>query len=286
MAVSYAHKLGQIIGDSVESLVEPFLETFAKEHNLFLDKKGTRTARPGTKLTWVDINGNKHDLDYVMEKGGTEDKIGVPAAFIECAWRRYTKHSRNKAQEIEGAIIPLQTKYSKYNPFIGVVLAGEFTHASLVQLKSLGFSILFIPYHTIIESFLKAGVDVHFDEDTSEEHFAEQVEKWEGLTAEDKQKVYHAIVEQSIDSINQFLNELAQKINRKISKVRIWTMFGKQFTFDTIEKAKSFILETNVNEIEPEFRDYEAEVEYNNGDIIKATYHNQNDMLQFLSMYV
>ena len=45
--------------------------------------------------------GNVHDLDYVFEQGGTEATIGQPKAFIEIAWRRYTKHSRNKAQEIQ-----------------------------------------------------------------------------------------------------------------------------------------------------------------------------------------
>lgn len=53
------------------------------------------------------MNGNAHDLDFVLERGGSDDKIGMPAAFIETAWRRYTKHYRNNAQEIQGALEPL-----------------------------------------------------------------------------------------------------------------------------------------------------------------------------------
>ena len=45
--------------------------------------------------------------DYVLERGGTDTVRGLPAAFIETAWRRYTKHSRNKAQEIQGAVLAL-----------------------------------------------------------------------------------------------------------------------------------------------------------------------------------
>nr|MBP8083761.1 DNA methylase [Spirochaetota bacterium] len=140
MASSNSHKFGQIIGDALEMAVEPFLRYFATEHNLYLDVKGPRAARPGSKVTWIDINGNKHDLDFVLEKYGSESLIGSPVAFIECAWRRYTKHSKNKAQEIQGAIIPLFDKYKSDHPFTGVILAGEFTDNSLVQLKSLGFS--------------------------------------------------------------------------------------------------------------------------------------------------
>ena len=146
MAEAFGHKFGQIIGDALECSIGPCLKLFARKNHLFLDSRGPRPARKGNKVSWTDINGNVHDLDYVMERGGTATKIGAPVAFIECAWRRYTKHSRNKAQEIQGAIIPLFEKYKKEHPFIGVILAGEFTQGSLSQLESLGFSILHFPY--------------------------------------------------------------------------------------------------------------------------------------------
>jgi hypothetical protein len=63
-------------------------------------------------------------------------------------------------------------------------------------------------------------------------------------------------------------------------------MFGKQYIFETIEKAKEFIVNINTDEIIPSFQKYEAEIEYSNGDIIKVTYHNQNDMLIFLSSFI
>ena len=131
MAVSFSHKFGQIIDNLLELALEPQLQEFAKKHTLYLDKKGVRNARPGKKVSWTDGNKNMHDLDFVFERGGTEDKIGVPVAFIESAWRRYTKHSRNKAQEIQSAILPLANEYRHSDPFVGVVLAGEFTKEAL-----------------------------------------------------------------------------------------------------------------------------------------------------------
>lgn len=63
--------------------LQPELNTFAKKHKLYLDKQGMRKARTGQKVSWTDENNNKHNLDLVLERGGTENKIGIPVAFIE-----------------------------------------------------------------------------------------------------------------------------------------------------------------------------------------------------------
>jgi hypothetical protein len=144
MAQSPTHKFGQIIGDILEEMVKAPLAGVAKKHGLYLDYKHARAARDGRKIVkWTDHKDNAHDLDYVLEVSGSEEMQGAPKAFIECAWRRYTKHSRNKAQEIQGAISMLAETYREYNPFLGVVLAGVFTDGSLQQLKSHGFNVAY-----------------------------------------------------------------------------------------------------------------------------------------------
>jgi hypothetical protein len=86
MAESLAHRWGQIIGDIFEVFIRNILQDVANQHNLYLDFKRPRPARGGQiKVTWQDGYGNKHDLDYVLERGGTEARLGVPAAFIESA---------------------------------------------------------------------------------------------------------------------------------------------------------------------------------------------------------
>ncbi|MCL4505706.1 MAG: hypothetical protein M1140_06740 [Chloroflexi bacterium] len=147
MAQSPAHKFGQIIGGLLESVIRPQIEDFCLRHGLYLDHQGRdRPARRGRKVTWQDQYGNIHDLDFVIEQGGTDQTIGQPVAFIEVAWRRYTKHSRNKAQEIQGAILPLAEKYNWNTPYLGTVLAGVFTEGSLDQLRSHGFRVFYFPY--------------------------------------------------------------------------------------------------------------------------------------------
>jgi hypothetical protein len=147
VALSPAHRFGQIIGELLEEAVRPMLQRVADEHDLFLDHKHPLAARNGRrKVAWKDDRGNEHDLDFVLEEGGSEAVIGKPRGFIEIAWRRYTKHSRNKAQEIQGAIIPLAETHRDARPFLGVVLAGVFTEGSLRQLRSHGFEVVYVPY--------------------------------------------------------------------------------------------------------------------------------------------
>jgi hypothetical protein len=115
--------------------------------------------------------GNKHDLDYVLERGGTEDRLGVPIAFIESAWRRYTKHSKNKVQEIEAAVMPIALTFSRHQPFCGAVLTGEFTRNAMHQLESIGFGVLHIPYDSILAAFKELGIDASSEDgvkDTTE----------------------------------------------------------------------------------------------------------------------
>lgn len=130
----------------------------------------------GKKVSWTDRFENTYDLNYVPKRNGTRDIVGVSVAFIETAWRRYTKHFRNKAQEIQGAILPLVQTHQNAAPFIGVVLAGIFTEGALNQLSSLRFSILYFPYKTVMDVFSEVGIDAHFDENTPDDEFSLKVQ--------------------------------------------------------------------------------------------------------------
>jgi hypothetical protein len=158
MARAAGHKWEQFIGEYCETAMEPLLSEFAAKHGLFLDKKGKRPARKGKKLRWIDSYDNSHDLDYVLERNGSLEKIGTPVAFIESAWRRYTKHSKNKAQEIQGAILPIADKHHFCAPMLGCILAGVYTSGALNQLKSIGFKVLYLTYESIVQAFATIGI--------------------------------------------------------------------------------------------------------------------------------
>ena len=127
MAKSPSHRFGQVIGTLLEEVMRPRLQDFCAPRDLYLDVPGKRPGvRRGKKIRWTDRHGNKHDLDFVIERGGSFEEQGRPVAFIEAAWRRYTKHSRNKAQEIQGAILPIAERHGWDKPFLGAILASEF----------------------------------------------------------------------------------------------------------------------------------------------------------------
>lgn len=50
MALSPAHKFGQMIGDVLEIAVVPILSDFAKQYGLYLDKKGPRPQGKAIRL--------------------------------------------------------------------------------------------------------------------------------------------------------------------------------------------------------------------------------------------
>lgn len=285
MAISYSHKFGQIIGDSLEKAIEPHLREFALKNNLYLDIKGKRITRKGTKLTWNDINNNKHDLDFVMEKGGSDHSQGIPVAFIECAWRRYTKHSRNKAQEIQGAIIPLFQKYKSNHPFIGVILAGEFTKNSISQLESLGFSVLFFDYEIIINAFKDIQINAFYDETTSEKKFQKEIEKWESATEVQKKSIYSKIAELNKSNISLFLKSLEKSIVRKVTSIKLLSLFGEDYSFLNIKNLKKFLIDFNPEISKLKFIRFEAIIEYSNGDQIKVDFKNNKDFVEFLEKF-
>jgi hypothetical protein len=284
MAESPAHKFGQVIGGLIESVVLPPLEQFCEKQGLFLDyQKKIRPARRGRKVSWLDSYGNLHDLDFVIERNGSDYEMGQPVAFIEAAWRRYTKHSRNKAQEIQGAILPLAEKYRWNNPFLGAVLAGEFTNGSLEQLRSQGFQVLHFPYETLIDSFASEGINIRFDESTPDDDFrrcAEQI-----ATASDKvmQRIKEHLIQANSIQIAQFYAALDARLGRSIERIPVIPLYGRANQFVSIEEALKFLDSHAIYEGSGEFRKYEVFVEFSNGDKVDALFNTKQKVREFLS---
>jgi hypothetical protein len=285
MAESPAHKFGQIIGDVLEAAVEPLLGSFAEEHDLYLDKKGPRPARRGNKVSWTDNNGNTHDLDYVIERGGSGAKIGKPVAFIETAWRRYTKHSRNKAQEIQGALVPLLETYKNDAPLIGAILAGVFTDGALTQLRSLGFAVVYFPYESVIEAFNRAHLDANFDEGTADAEFSRKIRAWEGLGRAQRMRVAKALLEINGDQIQGFMDKLKRAVTRRIQSVRIIPLHGSAVQCSSIEEAIAFVEKYSEQSLPQPVVKYEVQVLYTNGDRIEGQFGDKRDAIQFLGAY-
>ena len=283
MAKSQSHTLGEFIGAFFEDLMKKPIREFADKNGLYFDTVGPRKARGGSKLTWADIHGSKHDLDFVLEKGGTEEAIGQPVAFIELAWRRYTKHSKNKAQEISGAVNPICEKYKLSKPFKGAILSGQFTENSLNQLKSDNFHVLYIPFESLVQAFKDQGLDIDFGEDTKESElkkkYAAVSKKANNLLLE---KVREEILKTYKKEIDQFVSELSASYNRKIKTICILPLHGKRTEVADVEKAIDFINGYTEIPADQQLEYIEVIVTYNNGTIIQCQFKEKDEAVDFL----
>jgi hypothetical protein len=283
MAQSPAHKWGQIIGEFLEQILESELNKFSRKHKLYLDTKGERPARPGKKVSWIDSFENSHELDFVLERGGTRLKIGDPVAFIEIAWRRYTKHSKNKAQEIQGAIMPLVATHKNFAPFIGVMLAGEFTGGALTQLKSLGFNVLYFPYDLILKGFREYGMDASSEETTSERDFQSKINTWKNFKEKDKLGKY--LLRLNSNEVNAFFVNLEKAVSRFITSVIVVPLHGKTSTLSSIEEAIEFVENYNDKNGYFDILKYEIMIKYNNNDKIEGIFTTKEAATEFLISY-
>lgn len=287
MAESPSHKFGQIIGNLLEELIEPFLTEFATRSRLYLDyQKNVRAARKGKKVIWEDPYGNIHDLDYVLERGGTNEAMGTPVAFIEVAWRRYTKHSRNKAQEIQGAILPLAEKFRWSNPFLGAILADVFTDGSLEQLRSLGFHVLYFPYETLVAAFGTQGIDIKFDERTPDEAFHQCVKKIEAASSATMREVKKHLVNANKKELDAFMASLKQRLDRMVEKVVVIPLYGRSSEFATIDDALRFLDQHRIYEGSGDFRKYEILISFTNGDRVEGSFKDKAKVREFLQFVV
>ena len=219
----------------------------------------------------------------MIERGGTDKEIGRPVAFIESAWRRYTKHSRNKAQEIQGAILPLAEKYRWNNPFLGTVLAGVFTDGSLEQLRSLGFHVLYFPYESLVAAFASQGIDMAFDEDTPDRMFRETTAMIEKASAPKMSSIRDHLVAANRDAIGVFFDALTKRLARRVTRVVVIPLYGRVNEFATIEDAVSFLDQHRIYEGSGDFRKYEIRVEFSNGDEVEASLEAKAKVKDFLA---
>lgn len=267
----------------VEEIVHSALTTFAKKYGYYLDKQGPRgKAREGSKVTWSDIYDCEHDLDFVIEKDGSADVRGRPLAFIETAWRRYTKHSKNKVQEIQGAILPTAEKNWKDRPFLGVVLVGIFTSTAIEQMKKSGFEVLYVHRSVIIEAFRSVGIAIDFDEDTPDKHFRAAVRALNKLSPANREELKSNLRTAGGNNFETFISKLEAALSRTIDKIVISPLYGKPCEFTSIEGARLFLEGKLVRPLDITLVKIDVCVFYNNGAQIRASYPTAGEALALL----
>lgn len=288
MATAPGHLLGQIIGNVMEEALKPVLEEMASRHDLYVDSKGARPdVRPGSLVSWTDDLGNSHDLDFVLERGGTPTKAGNPAAFIEAAWRRYTKHSKAKAQEIQGAVLPVLAKWNNVKPTPAAVVAGQWTKPSLQQMRSSGFVVLHLDFPTTARVFCDAGINIEgVGEGTSDEFWQNQCDSYANKSDDEKRQLATNLRNAHAEEFRGFVAELERRVVRTIDYVVVTPLHGSGSQYATVEEAIESVRSYSCGVEAAPFLRFEIRIAYTNGDVIQATFGSSADAVDFLDTFV
>lgn len=178
---SAGHRLGQIVGDWYEQYFAlPLLQKIATDLGLYLDSRFTRRSCRKDKILWRDEEGNSVDYDFVMELDGTDKKLGTPVAFFETFWRRGARHSKDKARDDSGKLLPMKSTYPTAR-VLSIVSAGDFTGPAREFVQSKGVELFYVPKIHIVEAWKAHGVEIDYPDKSTEQeklklaHDAEQV---------------------------------------------------------------------------------------------------------------
>ena len=284
MADSPAHQFGQMIGKQLELAVEPALRTIADHHGLFLDRAGPRPTRSNKKqVRWIDAYGNQHNLDFVLERNGASDRIGTPVAFLETAWRRYTKQSRNKAQELQGAVLPIRDQHRFAAPFLGCILAGEFTSTALEQLRSHGFRVLHFPYQNVVRAFASQGFNAASEEATKDSVLRKRMAAWQRVSQHRRLAIQKQLLDLNAEEVSEFMAKLGAAIGRSITQVLVTMLHGTQENCRGVVEALSYLQSYSTPERSRPLARCEISVRYDNGDRIDAQFGDVAAATEFLT---
>jgi hypothetical protein len=264
---SAGHTLGSQIGDWFEEFfVLPLLQKVARKLELFLDSRFIeREARTG-KIQWEDVDGNSVDYDFVLELNGTTQKIGIPVAFIECFWRRGSRHSKDKARDDSGKLAPMRDTYPTAR-FLGIVAAGDFTNPARNLLKSREIDLFYIPKDKIVKAFSACGLIMDYPDKAPEDEKAGILEYFKANFTIDKKKkvckklitsIGKATIESYVDRVRAALSALPQEIRF------ILRHNSAPIVFESLDDATTFLNNPTFNMKNPQ-ESYLYQITYSDG---------------------
>jgi len=243
---SAGHKLGQIIGDWYEEhFVLPLLQEVATRLRLDLDHRfRTRPARAGDKIIWKDEDENGVDFDFVMELDGTDDVRGIPIAFLECFWRRGSRHSRDKVRDDSGKLLPMRDTYPTAR-FLGVLASGDVSKPSRAFLQTRDIDVFYVPKAKIIDAFLEHGLQMDYPDKLPEAQKAKLANAFQkALTPAIKRKAA-ATLRKLIGetSINTYVDRVLAALGALPQELRFIAQHqSTPVVFESIPEATQFLV--------------------------------------------
>lgn len=277
---SAGHKLGQLIGDWFENyFVLPLLNEVAARLDLYLDNRFVDRPARGEKIIWRDVDGNGVDYDFVLELDGTDEQMGIPVAFIECFWRRGSRHSKDKARDDSGKLMPMRTTYPTAR-FLGIVAAGDFTEPARDLVRSREIDLFYVPKDKVVQAFAKSGLQMDYPDtateaaklalaSTFERNFSSRVSKTVAKSLINL--VGKVAVASYIDRVKARLSALPQEIRI------IWRHEATPIVFRSVNEVADF-LNRPVFAMDNPQESYVYQVTYSDGTGFETTVNSIADL--------
>jgi hypothetical protein len=242
---SAGHKLGQFIGDWFEEFfVLPLLNEAANKLSLFSDNRFVKRTARGEKIVWQDEDGNSVDYDFVLELGGTQANIGIPVAFVECFWRRGSRHSKDKARDDSGKLMPMRTAYPTAR-FLGIVSAGDFTEPARELVRSRDIDLFYVSKDKVIQAFSKNGLVMDYPDTASELDKAKIASEFEKAFTQEKRAIVAKTLIELIGkaSVNSYVDRVKARLSALPQEFRlILRQESTPLVFRTLDEVANFLI--------------------------------------------
>lgn len=241
---SAGHKLGQLVGDWFEQyFVQPVLQSVSSQLRLYLDSRFQQRPARGEKIVWHDEDGHAVDYDFVLELEGTPEQLGSPVAFIESFWRRGSRHSRDKARDDAGKLLPMRDVHPTAR-FLGIVAAGDFTTPARQFVQQRGIDLFYIPKGKIVEAFAAVGLQMDYPDRLPEPEKAILAGAF-GKALTQKRKLQAAEKLRNLvgaPSINGYVDRVRAALSALPQEIRIIARRNSApAVFECIEDATTFL---------------------------------------------
>lgn len=247
---SSGHKLGQLVGDWFEEQVAvALLEAVADELGLYLDHRfKNRKCRTG-KIIWSDLDDNDVDYDFVLELGGNISEKGIPLAFFETFWRRGSRHSKDKARDDSGKLMPMRDTYPTAR-VLGIISAGDFTKPAQELVRSRSIDLFYIPKAKICAAWQDCGVEMDYVDSASEavkSKIANDAVK--SLTAKKKVEIHQKLIDVVGKPVfDSYIQRIVAGIAAVPIQYHITPIFvGEEVVFSNYLDAEKFLKKEHSN---------------------------------------
>lgn len=266
---SSGHALGQQIGDWFEEyFVYPLLKQVGESLYLFVDSRFTSRSCRGSKIIWTDIDNNDVDYDAVLELGGSESHRGIPVAFLECCWRRGSRHSKDKARDDSGKLMPMRDTFPTAR-FLGQIVAGDFTVPARTLIISRGIDLFYVPKDKVIEAFKRHGLVIDYPDKLGETEKAELANNFsDSFTVAKKVSVQSELLKLiGKPSFDGYVDRVRSHLSALPQEVRFILMHKSEpVVFESVEEAQSF-LDSPTFEMSNPQESYVYEITYSDGSL-------------------